>query len=101
MSSVPEDQRRQTAALVERDNPLWLVIWGVYSHVFWAYARFDVPAGTILHARDTNLLVGQMRQVERRYIGSPRWWHHEGKPSSGEIVPMELSPEGEEAPEGS
>ena len=62
-----DDVQRQTAAQVERDHPRWMIVWGSYSREFWAYPKFNVSPGTILHSRDPNVVATQMRQVELQH----------------------------------
>lgn len=55
----------RTAEGLEFDNPLWIVVFGVYSRQFIAFPRFDVPIGTIATARYPAALSGRMRRIER------------------------------------
>jgi hypothetical protein len=64
-----DESARDTAARVERGFPRWMIMWGVYSQEFWAFARFDVPQGVIVHAADPGELARQMRGVEARAAG--------------------------------
>ena len=52
------------AQRIGRDFPQWLVIWGTYSRVYWAYPTFPVPRGTILHSNDPGELTRQMRGIQ-------------------------------------
>ena len=52
------------ARRIGRDFPQWLVIWGTYSRVYWAYPTFPVPRGTVLHASDPGELARQMREIQ-------------------------------------
>jgi hypothetical protein len=61
------DQRRM-AELVNRENPLWLVMYGVGSRRYWAFPGFRVPSGTLLESADLNELVTQMRETELHYL---------------------------------
>jgi len=61
---MTEDQERQTAREVERHHPRWIVMWGCYSRLFWAFPRFEVPRGTIVSAPDPERLVVDMHRVE-------------------------------------
>ena len=93
MSSPFEDEYRRTAASIERDNPLWIVIWGIFSREYWAFPKFNVPPHTILHARNPSQLAAQMRQVEREYLGAPAPQHHDIKrPPPGGIKPVNKRP---------
>jgi hypothetical protein len=55
----------RTAAKLETDNPLWIVVFGVYSRQFIAFPRFNVPIGTMATARYPAALPGRMRRIER------------------------------------
>jgi hypothetical protein len=49
----PYDQsKRQTAALMQRENPHWLITYGVESRHYWAFPAFNAPSCTILSAAD-------------------------------------------------
>jgi hypothetical protein len=61
---VIDDQQRQTASEIERSRPSWLVMWGCYSRLFWAFPRFDVPKGTIISASNRDQLLVDMDSVE-------------------------------------
>jgi hypothetical protein len=52
------------AARVQRAHPAWLVLWGVYSRLFWAFPAFTAEAGTIVTAAAPADLVVLMRQAE-------------------------------------
>jgi len=66
-TSGEHDVQRRIAAQVERDHPRWMIVWGSYSREFWAYPKFNVPPGTILHSGDPNVVAVQMRQVELQH----------------------------------
>jgi hypothetical protein len=69
VSSDPDAQQRDTAGLIERDNPGWMVIFGRYSRRYWAYPLFPVPTGTVVGAASPADLVTRMREVENAYGG--------------------------------
>jgi hypothetical protein len=71
-------QAREIAAQIERDFPQWLVMWGAYSREFWAFARFELPQGVIVHAADPDQLVMYMRDSEVRAAG----WNTPGQSSA-------------------
>jgi hypothetical protein len=56
---------RKTAARIERDYPQWLIMWSPYYEEYWAYPRFRVPQGTVLHDADPGELVAEMRAVQK------------------------------------
>jgi hypothetical protein len=64
MTEFYDDPERQTAARIERDNPQWLVLWGVYSRLFWAFPRFNAPPGLIIAAPDPGELLARMHRIE-------------------------------------
>jgi hypothetical protein len=64
-----EDHQEQAVTL-GRDNPRWLVVWGTFTHEYVAFARFNVPAGTVLHSTSVPELVRRMRQAEQIYSRS-------------------------------
>jgi hypothetical protein len=57
---------------LDRDNPQWLVVWGIFSLQFVAFPLFDVPDGTVLCARSAPELLRQIRQTEEIYGAPPR-----------------------------
>jgi hypothetical protein len=57
-----ERQRLSEAELVESKCPGWLVIYGCYSRLFWA---FGSPDGQPIGARSASELLGLMRAAER------------------------------------
>ena len=66
-----DESRRRTAQFLQRNNPLWVVLWGTGSRRYWAFAGFDVPSGLILQSADPDDLVMQMRETELRYLPRP------------------------------
>jgi hypothetical protein len=58
-----EDMRR-AAERLESDNPLWSVMFGVYTRQFVAFPRFAVPEGTVVTAGYPGALPEKMRRVE-------------------------------------
>jgi hypothetical protein len=71
---VTDDQQRRTAEEIEQSHPNWLVIWGCYSHLFWAFPLFHAPSGTILSAASGQRLVAAMREVEAAQPGLSEPW---------------------------
>jgi hypothetical protein len=64
---VGTDQAHAEAAReLERDNPDWIVVFGVYSQQFVAFPRFPAPPRTIVVASYPGALPTRMRAVERR-----------------------------------
>jgi hypothetical protein len=50
---------------LESENPLWIVVFGIYSRQFIAFPRFNAPAGTMAVARYPGALTDRMRRIER------------------------------------
>lgn len=65
---------RKTAARIERDYPQWLIMWSPYYEEYWAYPRFRVPQGTVLHDADPGELVAEMRAVQKAAAQPREWW---------------------------
>jgi hypothetical protein len=65
-------QERYTAREIERSHPQWMVMWGCYTRLFWAFPRFRVPSGTIVSARGDKGLLTDMREVEIEFGARPR-----------------------------
>ncbi|MGD0064393.1 MAG: hypothetical protein ABSB76_13250 [Streptosporangiaceae bacterium] len=61
---MTDDQGRQVAAEIERGHPQWVVFWGCYSRLFWAFPYFQVAQGTIVSAPDRDVLLAGMRSIE-------------------------------------
>jgi hypothetical protein len=59
------------AESVNRENPLWLVMYGAGSRRYWAFPAFSVPSGTLLASADLDELVSWMRETELRYLPYP------------------------------
>jgi hypothetical protein len=49
---------------MESANPLWIVVFGVYSRQFVAFPLFAVPKGTVVSARYPAAVRERMRQIE-------------------------------------
>jgi hypothetical protein len=62
-----KDDPFEIAAAIMRDRPQWLVIYGVYSHEYWAYALFSMRRRMIVHARYPDALIPRMDAAERKY----------------------------------
>ena len=55
---------KQVATRLESDNPLWIVLFGIYSRQFVAFPRFAVPEGTVISVRHPGAMWERMRQIE-------------------------------------
>jgi hypothetical protein len=62
---VDRGGRRETATRIERQYPAWLVMWSPYYLEYYAYPRFYVPQGTVLHNSDPGQLAAEMRTVQK------------------------------------
>jgi hypothetical protein len=60
------DEPGEIARHLEAKSSNWLVLWGVYTHQFVAFPRFDAPRGTIVTAIYPDALIDRMQGVERR-----------------------------------
>jgi hypothetical protein len=61
------DDHQEQAARLDRDNPQWLVVWGIFSHQFVAFPLFRAPEGIVLCCQSGPELVRRMRQTEEIY----------------------------------
>ena len=62
----PKDQDlREVAAQAERENPLWIVMFGSYTQEFVCFPRFAAPPGTVVIAKYPAALTQRFRAVER------------------------------------
>jgi|ERR1035437_816236 hypothetical protein len=61
---MTDDQERQVAAEIEQSHPHWVVLWGCYSRLFWAFPYLQVPQGTIVSAPDRDRLLADMHSIE-------------------------------------
>jgi hypothetical protein len=55
---------RDKARRLEAENPLWIVVFGVYSEEFVCFPRFRVQGCAIVAARNPDALPPRMRRVE-------------------------------------
>nr|WP_231640763.1 hypothetical protein [Nocardiopsis sp. NRRL B-16309] len=65
-----DEERRLVAEHIEwQKQGAWVVLWGVYTRRFWAYACWPVipRGGVVISAEDPHLLYTHMRQVEREH----------------------------------
>jgi hypothetical protein len=81
-----EDEYFTVAAAIMRDRPQWLVLYGVYSREYWAYALFNMTRRMVIHARYPDALVARMDATERRY----RIWPEE-KDGDEKYLPETIS----------
>jgi hypothetical protein len=69
---VTDDQQWQVASEIEQSHPHWVVMWGCYSRLFWAFPHFQVPKGTIVSAPDRERLLADMHSVEAEMSANSR-----------------------------
>ncbi|WP_211716297.1 hypothetical protein [Nocardiopsis sp. MG754419] len=77
-----DEERRGVAAHIEwQKQGAWVVVWGVYTRRFWAYACWPgVPRdGVVVQAEDPDLLYTEMRYREREH-DFLRWRYGRGRP---------------------
>lgn len=61
-------EMKRVAARLEKDNPRWIVLFGVWSKEFVAFPRFTAPRGTVVAARYPGALPARMRAVENKAL---------------------------------
>jgi hypothetical protein len=66
-------EQREIAARIGAAFPSWLIMWGAYSREFWAYPRFNVPKGNIVHSAAPGDLAAEMRHLQARPMEGQRW----------------------------
>jgi hypothetical protein len=64
-ASVFENASREAAERTERENPGWIVVFGVFTKEFVCFPRFPAPAGTIVTALYLDAIPPRMRKIER------------------------------------
>jgi len=64
-SAFDDDVSREAAARTERDNPGWIVVFGVFTREFVCFPRFSASAGTIITALYPDAIPPRMRIIER------------------------------------
>jgi hypothetical protein len=67
---VPRDDDDACRATVERINqsrPQWLVLWGLYSRLYWAFPLFAARHRFLVHAAYPDALIARMDEAERRF----------------------------------
>ena len=71
LSGAEEEAAREDARRLEAENPLWMVVFGVYSREFVGFPRFTVPGGGIVIARYPTALPSRMRRIESYARNAP------------------------------
>jgi hypothetical protein len=62
-----DDACRATAERINRTRPQWLVVWGSYSRLYWAYPLFEMRPRMLVHAGYPDALVARMDEAEQKY----------------------------------
>jgi hypothetical protein len=60
------DACRATAEQINQAHPQWLVLYGTYSKLYWAYPLFEMRRRLLVHAAYPDALIARMHQVEQR-----------------------------------
>jgi hypothetical protein len=68
-----DDQQQRFAAQVEQDHRDWVIMWGYYSRLYWAFPRFNAPPGTVVAAPAPGELTEAMRRAEIAAALAPRF----------------------------
>lgn len=79
--SATDDHEQIIASEIEFSHPQWMVMWGRYTRLFWAFPRFRVAPGTIISAWGTQSLLEDMQDVETEFGARP------GAPASNSPAP--------------
>lgn len=58
---------RATAERINQSRPQWLVVYGSYSGLYWAYPLFEMRRRMIVHAAYPDALVARMDEVEKTF----------------------------------
>ena len=66
LGKMDDEEMRRVASELESENPLWIVIFGVYTKQFVGFPRFNVPSGTLAVALYPGALVSRMREIEQK-----------------------------------
>jgi len=72
LDAVPapgDDASREVAARTERENPGWIVVFGVFTREFVCFPKFPAPTGTIVTALYPDAIPPRMRMIERAHLG--------------------------------
>ena len=64
-SAFDDDASREAAERTERENPGWIVVFGVFTKEFVCFPRFPAPTGTIVTALYPDAIPPRMRKIER------------------------------------
>lgn len=69
MDERDEDRRRVAEHIEWQKQGAWVVVWGVYTRRFWAFACWPVipEGGVVIDAEEPDRLYAEMRYVEREH----------------------------------
>jgi hypothetical protein len=67
-----DDDMLRVARELESENPLWIVVFGVYTQQFIGFPRFDVSVGIMAVARYPGALTARMRLIEQKHAQIPK-----------------------------
>jgi hypothetical protein len=67
MPRKDDNARRAIAEKINERRTHWLVVWGCYSRLYWAYPLFAMRPRKIVYAVDPDALVVGMDEAERRF----------------------------------
>jgi hypothetical protein len=68
-AALADDVSREAAERTERENPGWIVVFGVFTKEFVCFPKFPAPAGTIVTALYPDAIPPRMRMIERAHLG--------------------------------
>jgi hypothetical protein len=71
VSADAEEAGRAEASRLEADNPLWSVVFGVFSREFVCFSRASVPFRAIVFARDPGTLPPRLQAIENSALSTP------------------------------
>jgi hypothetical protein len=67
-----EAECQASAARADKENPNWMVLFGVYSKQFVGFPLFSVPPGTMVIAQYPGALPRRFREIENAYLRRSR-----------------------------
>jgi len=68
VSAPGDDASREVAERTERENPGWIVVFGVFTKEFVCFPKFPAPTGTIVTALYPDAIPPRMRMIERAHL---------------------------------
>jgi len=58
---------RAVAEQIRKARSQWLVMWGCYSRLFWAYPLFEMHPRMVVYAGYPDALLARLDDAERRF----------------------------------